>query len=103
MKPVIEAWIQEGNYCYAPRTTADVMEAEFQGLIELLRCETAMVMSSRVAFPAELEYERRQEEQEPIADHGREDVIRQLAEERSLLEEIPLPGTPVTEAERINM
>ena len=103
----VRAWTQEGEQYYVPRTSADLMDEGFENVIELLRFSCSAAKITLTAFPAEMEWERRQEgrptldEVSSTQDQGEPDIIKRMAEERSMLEEIPLPGTPVTEAERL--
>ena len=110
LKELVKDWIQDGERYYAPRTTGDLLQEEFLWTIDALRQRCAETQVALSAFPAEVEWERKQEEGSGAIDdvfgdedQGTPDAIRQAAEERSMLEEIPLPGTPVNEAERLRL
>ena len=104
LEEMITQWMNERDWWEAPKTTANVFMEEFQELVDLTRHEVATMQCSRHAFPAEMNAEENLKLGTIDCVDGPEDsghtAEELLALERSMLEEIPLPGTPVGEAAR---
>ena len=98
-------WLNDKEPWEAPRSTADLFQDGIGlELIDLVRIEATRDACARHAFPAELRAEESLE-LGPLDDVANEEDFGYTAEElqhfeRSMLEEIPLPGTPVGEANR---
>ena len=104
LEELVNQWINEKEPWEAPRSTADLFTDSGLELQKLVQHEVATIACARHAFPAEFKAEE-DLELGPIDHVDGEGDQGYTAEEiqnleRSMLEEIPLPGTPVGEAER---
>ena len=103
---LVKDWLHDNAAWEAPKATGDILEDEFIEFIDVLRHDVATNACSLCGYPAEMQEEARQEVEESmdaVHDLGDASATTEeelLANERSMLEEIPLPGTPIGEAAR---
>ena len=101
---VVTQWMSERTKWQAPKTTAKIFTENMNELVDLVRQEVAMLNCGRHAFMLEMKAEEDLEQGPLDVVENEEDfgytADELLAMERSILEEIPLPGTPKDEADR---
>ena len=101
-------WGPRRAWSYAPRTVLDVGDSSYRDTLLPILVEVIADRVACVAFPAEAAAEMHDEGNPTLDDPGDnaqqvpldEDLRKAIDREKDFLDAMPLPGTPVDEAER---
>ena len=107
IRNLLSEWSFGYSRHYAPRTLDDVGDEPFMDVLKAAHQIADLNVAVKTAFVVE-DYQEKREEQVPLDAPDDDDKFASVpqvvedvnAREREILEELPLPGSPISEAER---